>query len=651
MSSIRTSLVSTLDDPTLQKIAERVALEARLAIEKVAASSVNAEQYPLPPNEDSIEQILRSRFLALPVSAQEAAAQRAVEHIEAAPTQRVAIYADLADVDFGRDTSVSDQVQALAFPQALLLPADHPLMLFEPPQLAPIPAALMQRSMTRIQLRLHQVACVDETNPEGTNDEILMGGTRINEFGAVSRIDPFMVRRDFGDGKQEVYSPPRQFAAFDLSGATPFPKSFFVTIVLAEQDNGGFPAFLDKLLVWLSDAVSRAIGTAAGAWLGAKLGGKIGAVAGPIGAAIGAAVGATLGLIIGFLKDWWEDDVFAPAVLRMDIPSPDALWEGESTESPRIAIAYHGHGGIYQVEVDWQVFGPSILMPPAEPTVKGVIYAVQRAALEPTTGRTVGKHLLWFRHEGRDDGSMAWAPASGAQVGNGWAGFSSVFSAGDGVVYAIEESGLDPVTGRRTGGRLLWYRHAGWRDGAFDWAPNSGAIVASGWHDFSQTFAGDDGVVYAVRDNGDLLWMRHDGWHNGSAAWGNREGVKVGNGWGNFARIFPGDHGVIYAIEKRSLDPVTGRRTGGRLLWYRHDGRYDGSLTWAANSGAAVGRGWDSFSHVFSGGDGVIYAIRESGEMLWYRHEGRADGTIAWAQGSGEKPVGTGWQFLRVFAA
>ena len=31
--------------------------------------------------------------------------------------------------------------------------------------------------------------------------------------------------------------------------------------------------------------------------------------------------------------------------------------------------------------------------------------------------------------------------------------------------------------------------------------------------------------------------------------------------------------------------------------------------------------------HVFSGGDGVIYALMDNGDLMWYRHDGRNDGT------------------------
>jgi hypothetical protein len=161
-------------------------------------------------------------------------------------------------------------------------------------------------------------------------------------------------------------------------------------------------------------------------------------------------------------------------------------------------------------------------------------------------------------------------------------------------------------------------------------------------------FSGDDGVIYAIQDNGDLLWYRHDGRGDGTFTWAPGPGNRVGNGW-NFWHVFSGGDGVIYAIEHVGLDPVTGRRTGGRLLWFRHDGRGDGTFTWAPGSGNQVGSGWGGFKQVFSGGDGVIYAIQDNGDLLWYRHDGRGDGSFTWAEGSGTK-VGNGWNFWHVFS-
>jgi hypothetical protein len=231
--------------------------------------------------------------------------------------------------------------------------------------------------------------------------------------------------------------------------------------------------------------------------------------------------------------------------------------------------------------------------------------------------------LLWYRHDGRRDGSFTWAFNEGKKVGHGW-NPKQIFSGGDGVIYALMENG-----------DLLWYRHDGRFDGSFTWAFNEGKKVGHGWNP-KQIFSGGDGVIYALMDNGDLLWYRHDGRFDGSFTWAFNEGKKVGHGW-NPKQIFSGGDGVIYALMEN-----------GDLLWYRHDGRGDGSFTWAFNEGKKVGHGWNP-RHVFSGDDGVIYALMENGDLLWYRHDGRGDGSFTWAFNEGKK-VGNGWNPRHVFS-
>jgi hypothetical protein len=52
---------------------------------------------------------------------------------------------------------------------------------------------------------------------------------------------------------------------------------------------------------------------------------------------------------------------------------------------------------------------------------------------------------------------------------------------------------------------------------------------------------------------------------------------------------------------------------------------------------------------VVADSDGIIYAIRSDGELLWYRHEGRDDGSAEWTEGTG-RSIGTGWgDFQQVF--
>jgi hypothetical protein len=274
----------------------------------------------------------------------------------------------------------------------------------------------------------------------------------------------------------------------------------------------------------------------------------------------------------------------------------------------------------------------------AAPPTKGVIYGV-----------SPDRRLLWYRHDGRDDGSFRWAASEAKTVGVGW-NVKEVFPGDDGVVYVVTPvvkatlpTGIGPSLGGRpaSGGELLWYRHDGQADGAFKWAFSGGKKIGVGWGGFGRIFSGGGGVIYAVTETGDLMWYRHEGRSDGSFKWASPVGKKVGTGWGQFKQLFSGGGGVIYA--------VTG---AGDLMWYRHDGRGDGAFKWASAEGKKVGTGWGSFTHVFSGGDDVIYAITATGDLMWYRHVGRNDGSFTWAFPEGRK-VGVGWStgaFEKVFA-
>jgi hypothetical protein len=264
--------------------------------------------------------------------------------------------------------------------------------------------------------------------------------------------------------------------------------------------------------------------------------------------------------------------------------------------------------------------------------------------------------LIWSRHSGHEDGTFKWADGSGMKVGNGW-DFRQVFSGGDGIIYAIRKTTIDMMTGRREGGALAWYRHDDWENGGPAWTAPT--VAGKRWGEFKHVFHAGEGVIYAIEENGDLLWYRHDGHADGSNKWANGSGKKVGNGWNNFEQVFAGGDGVIYAIQPTDIDMITGQRLGGNLAWYRHDDWKDGGPTWSGPQTA--GRRWNQFKQVFYGGGGVIYAVQDTvidmttgqrtgGRLLWYRHEGRDDGSDQWSAGSG-RAVGVGWNFSEVLSA
>jgi hypothetical protein len=266
--------------------------------------------------------------------------------------------------------------------------------------------------------------------------------------------------------------------------------------------------------------------------------------------------------------------------------------------------------------------------------------------------------LLWYRHDGRTDGTSAWTSGAGNVIMTGW-DFKHVIATGDnlGILYTVDANN-----------QLQWRRHDGFIDGKARWAPGSGNVVGTGW-DFAKLFGADYDVIYGVTpyvpahysqevdggfipaSGGELKWYRHLGSDDGSFEWADGSGNVVGTGWQSFTSVVSGGDGVIYAITpyvpahySQEIGGGFVPASGGELKWYRHLGRYDGTDTWQTGSGNVVGTRWDTFKKVFSGGDGVIYTVDQSDRLQWWRHDGRTDGTFRWAQGSG-RYIGTGWTF------
>ena len=221
-------------------------------------------------------------------------------------------------------------------------------------------------------------------------------------------------------------------------------------------------------------------------------------------------------------------------------------------------------------------------------------------------------------------------------VGSGWGDFKHLFSGGNGIVYAITKDG-----------KLLRYKHLDFGIGARSW--EDAKEVGSGWGDFKNVFSPGDGIVYAIRQDGKLLWYKHREARQPDPGYrslgrvrvgGEWEGPKeVGHGWGDFKQVFSGGEGVIYAITQ-----------GGELWWYKHNGAATGAgleVAGAWEGYKVVGTGWRNFEKVLSPGEGVIYAMKPTGELLWYKHNGYKDGSVAW-QGPAE--VAADWKdFLFVF--
>jgi len=246
--------------------------------------------------------------------------------------------------------------------------------------------------------------------------------------------------------------------------------------------------------------------------------------------------------------------------------------------------------------------------------------------------------LKWFRHDGAPSGQFNWqGPRS---VGRGWGDSSWVFSGGGNIIYAITSDGT-----------LRWFQHNGVSNGVGLESPQSwigGKNVGRGWTDFVDVFSGGDGVIYTVLTDGTLKWRRHLAYLTGQGletpgSWSPYR--SVGRGWANYKHVFSGGNGIIYVIAN-----------DGTLKWFRHRAYLtgEGLETQGAWEGPkTVGRGWENVQQVFSGGDGIIYAVMPDGKLRWFKHVGYLDGRGLETPGAweGPKEVGRGWSEVKnVFA-
>ncbi|MGW8426716.1 tachylectin-related carbohydrate-binding protein [Peribacillus simplex] len=163
------------------------------------------------------------------------------------------------------------------------------------------------------------------------------------------------------------------------------------------------------------------------------------------------------------------------------------------------------------------------------------------------------------------------------------------------------------------------------RNGSSWWANDGvGQSRGPGWESYRFFFGGrvsssypEYNVYYGITPNGELLYYRD---YSLFPSLGEiyYDGV-IGSGWGEFRHVFSDGNGRIYAVAQN-----------GDLLYYR-DEISNGEHHWAYGGvGQRIGTGWGNFKHVFPGGDGIIYAVAQNGDLLYYRDLAR-DGTSNWA--------------------
>lgn len=205
---------------------------------------------------------------------------------------------------------------------------------------------------------IYNVRCNEETDELSASDEILLGGFGVSPSGKMIEVPQWKVSDDFDRGEVVTYAPPRNFVEFDLfaKGDFPFPRTYTISLVMGEEDSGGFGDFLqaiwDKVGAEAVAAASSAIGLAAGTAVGSALGGFIGAIA-----------GAVIGTVIGWLIQLFDnpDDLVGVNTWTLTLLNPakayfDSLPGVNGGSAPTGVMNFQGDGGNYDVTLNWAVY-------------------------------------------------------------------------------------------------------------------------------------------------------------------------------------------------------------------------------------------------------------------------------------------------------
>jgi hypothetical protein len=352
-----------LTDPRLHMVADQVVKTFQLAAEKATAHYAEPAAFPLPADPGAVEQLFLRRFRELRPATQQRAVARVLPVVKAVPAERRRVYGELARVNLRAAASIVDQAEplTLALLRAELPQLATPSLTLSPGALtttrladalaardatslpsggarvAPSPA---RPAITRLDLRLREVRAVDETGgnfiTEIGADDIALSGTSVDETGDVHKL-PRRFIGEFDDGDVRRYRHPLLLTDFNVrEGGNVWPKSYFVTLVLAEEDNGGLPDFINELYEKVKGKIASTLASIGGTFFG------------PIGAAIGYVVGQ----IIDWILDWWNDDIFPPRTVWARIGGPHARFGDGRVSGPRLA-RFSGHDGLYHLTYDW----------------------------------------------------------------------------------------------------------------------------------------------------------------------------------------------------------------------------------------------------------------------------------------------------------
>lgn len=368
-------------DPSLQPLADRLLHVFQLSMAKAAGHLSNPGQFPMPESEQTVEHLFLRYLKKRPRQVQ----QRAINRFQQMLMEnQEGQQSEMQRVDLRARESIQAQLKRAPLETKI----DFASLLAA--QVQTKSATIGKTRFSGVRLRLHQVICVDETDPEGGHDTILLGGIAYTTTRRATKLTPFFVGQfDEDDEKVKRFQPPRILNEYHFSDddvyvtenglEIPFgwPREYAFVFLLAEQDAGSFfeefqetySKVKDAAVEYAEEEIKQLVGelTEEAILLFANTvlhstgtGAAAGSVAPGIGNIIGAIVGVVAGIVISLIFDliatWLEDDLLNPQEIFLTVNSP--LKTSIVAAEPLVGIS--GQGGLYHLLCDWEFFGEVI---------------------------------------------------------------------------------------------------------------------------------------------------------------------------------------------------------------------------------------------------------------------------------------------------
>lgn len=365
-------------DPSLQPLVDRSLHVFQLSMAKAAAHLSNPGQFPMPESEQTVEHLFLRYLKKRPRQVQQQAMNRFQQMVR---ENQEGQQSEIQRVDLRSREPVQAQLKRTPLEAKI----DFASLLSA--QVQTKSATIGKTRFSGVRLRLHQVICVDETDPEGGHDTILLGGIAYTTTRSATKLTPFFVGKfDEDDKKVKKFNPPRILAEYNFPDddvyvtrnglEIPFgwPREYAFIFLLAEQDAGNFfeefqeiySKAKDAAVEYAEEEIKQLVGelTEEAILLFANTvlhstgtGAAAGSVAPGIGNIVGAIVGVVAGIVISLIFDliatWLEDDLLNPQEIFVTVNSP--LKTSIVAAEPLVGIS--GQGGLYHLLCDWEFFG------------------------------------------------------------------------------------------------------------------------------------------------------------------------------------------------------------------------------------------------------------------------------------------------------